>query len=953
MSSPPRGMVAFLFTDIEGSTRLWERDPEAMRRALERHNSILGAAIAAHRGVHFKTIGDAFQAAFPDVSSAVAAVVEAQRALAAEPWAETGPLRVRMAVHVGEAAPSAGERPDYLAPALNRLARLLAAGHGGQILLTNVARILAGEALPEGVSLRDLGRHRLRDLLEAEYVWQLVVPDLPDTFPPLKTLERHPTNLPSQPTELIGRDALLAELDPVLSDPSTRMLTLTGPGGVGKTRLAVQLAAEALDAFPDGAFFVNLSDVTEPAEVLPAVAAVLGVREGGGQSLNEAVFAFLAPKRLLLVLDNLEQIRPLGDMGREIAEILGAAGSLTILATSRAPLRIRFEREWPIDPLSAPDPANQLPAAVLAENPAVALFVERARAARPSFALTESNAAAVAGIVHFLDGLPLAMELAAARLRALSPQQLHDRLGKQLDLLFGSAHDRPDRHQTLRATILWSHDLLSPAQQAFYRRLGVFAGGFTLEAAEAVAASLGEPGLDALEGVEELLAESLLRADEAATGELRYRMLETIRAFAGERLAGCGEEEKTRAAHLAYFTGWAETTAKGIRDQARAASLELIEIDYPNVRAALAWSSESGGADAGLRLANAIWKFWHYRAHFSEGRAWLHRLLDATADEPTEERATAFEAAGVLAWTQGDLSAAQELLERALALAKQLGDETARGRCLNNLGNVLNLKGDLDGAAALFTESLELAREARDQYQEAIILNNLALIDMDRGNLDDARTMLEQSLALKQRLGMRAESSIVLGNLALIAWLRHDRQQAIALLEEGLAIERETGNPVGIADALGNLGQMLVETGELFRAVALHRESLTLRRDIDDWLSIPYSLEAIASAAIESNRVGDAVRLFAASDCLREATGAPMPATDLASYEEIIARAKAVLGEDAFAAHWREGYHLSREAAAEAALALCDLLDGGEEGHEMDGVASSPEHAALQSATPV
>ena len=586
----PRGTVAFLFTDIEGSTRLWERDATAMGQALERHNAILDAAITAHGGIHFKTIGDAFQAAFPDASSAIAAVVDAQRALHADPWARTGPIRVRMAMHVGEAAPRDGDRPDYLSPALNSLGRLLAAGHGGQSLLTNAARILAADTLPDGVALRDLGRHQLRDQLDPEQIWQLVIPGLADAFPPLKTLDRHPTNLPRQPTPLIGRDALLAELLPILTDSDTRLLTLTGPGGVGKTRLAVQLAADVSNAFPDGTFFVDLATVTDPAAVLPLVASALGVREGGGLSLKDATIALLAQKRLLLVLDNLEQIRPVDALGREITELLGAAPSLTILGTSRAPLQIRAEREWPLEPLAVPDPARLLPPPVLAENPAVALFLERARAAKPSFALTDANAAAVAEIVHLLDGLPLALELAAARLRALSANQLRDRLGKQIDLLFGGTRDRPDRHQTLRATIQWSHDLLSPQQQAFFRRLAVFSGGFSLDAAEAVIGELGEPSLETLDGVEDLLNESLVRAEETADGDLRYRMLETIRAYAIERLETSGEEPAARAAHLGYYTRWSEATATGLKDLDRPTSLDRFQTEFANIQAALEWS---------------------------------------------------------------------------------------------------------------------------------------------------------------------------------------------------------------------------------------------------------------------------------------------------------------------------------------------------------------------------
>lgn len=947
MPDLPRGTVAFLFTDIEGSTRLWERDAAAMQRALERHNAILGEAISASRGVHFKTIGDAFQAVFPTVSLAVTAAVAAQRELAAEAWPETGAIRVRMAIHVGDATPVSGDRPDYLAPALNRLARLLAAGHGGQTLLTNAARILSAESLPEGIALRDLGRHQLRDLLEAEHVWQLAIPGLPGTFPALKTLERHPTNLPPQPASLVGRDALLTKLTPVIGDTATRLLTLTGPGGVGKTRLAVHLAANALDEFPDGAYFVDLSGVASSEQALPAIAAVLGAREGGGLSQKEATIALLAPKRLLLVLDNLEQIRPAGVLGREIAELLGAAPTLTILATSRAPLRIRFEREWPLDPLPAPDPEKPLPAVVLAENPAVALFVERARAARPSFDLDDGNARVVAEIVHMLDGLPLALELAAARLRALSAVQLRDRLGSRLDLLFGGTHDRPERHQTLRATIDWSHNLLSPAQQAFFRRLSVFSGGFTLDATESIAAVTGASTIDVVDGIDELLAESLVRTEETAAGDLRYRMLETIRAFADERLNASGEADTVRAVHLEYFTTWSESTAAGLKDKQRATTLDLFEVEYPNLRAALTWTSGRDQPDAGLRLAKAIWKFWQYRAYFSEGRDWLHRLLDATRDEPTEERMVGFEAAGVLAWNQGDLASAQQLLQRALTIADARGDAAARGRCLNNLGNVLNLKGDLDGAADLFSQSLALARAAGEEHQVGIILNNLALIQMDRGELDDARGMLEESLRIKNRLGIRAEIAIVLGNLALIAWLNRDLPRAAALLEEGLAIEREIGNPVGIADALGNLGQILVETGALQRAIPLHRESLTLRRDIGDWLSIPYSLEAIGMAAVVEGRHAEAVPLFSASSCLRDETGAPIPQTDRMQYDAMLSSARRALGEEGFARRWQDGCLLRREEAIDAALALCDHLDGSGDGYTITEGAPALADAAL------
>jgi tetratricopeptide (TPR) repeat protein len=432
--------------------------------------------------------------------------------------------------------------------------------------------------------------------------------------------------------------------------------------------------------------------------------------------------------------------------------------------------------------------------------------------------------------------------------------------------------------------------------------------------------------LEALDDLTELLAESLIRTEETAQGETRYRMLETIRAYAGERLAESGESASVHAAHLDYFTRWADAVAPEVGGSERPAGLARFETEHANLQAALGWALEAGEAPAGLALAGRIWKFWQFRGYFGEGRSWLDRLLAATPDEPIEERTIGLEAAGVLAWNQGDLAAAETLLHRALALAVAQGDEPGRARLLNNLGNVRNLMGDLDGAASHFEESLALHRAMDDRRSEAIVLNNLALIAMDRDDLDASKALLEESLALKRQLGIRADSAIVLGNLALIAWLRRDLERSIALLEEGLAIERETDNPVGIADALGNLAQVLTEAGELDRALPLHRESLILRRDIRDWLSVPYSLEAIAATAVRTGLPGPAARVMAASAALREATGAPIPATDRAGYDDVLHRAREGLGEEAFAALWREGSLLGREEAVASALALCDAI---------------------------
>ena len=688
----PSGVVTFLFTDIEGSTRLWERDASVMHRAIERHNAILARAIHEHGGHHFKTIGDAFQAAFADPAAAVAAAVAAQRELAAEPWPETGPIRVRMAIHLGHAAPS--PNGDYLAPSLNRLARLMAAGHGGQILLTAAARAAVGERLPDGVGVISVGKHRLRDLLEADEVWQLVIPDLPASFPPLKSLEKHPTNLPPQPTPLIGRDAEVAALSDLLDDPGPHVVTLTGPGGVGKTRLAIAAATEALRAFDDGAFLVALSGIEDASLLLPEIAAVLGVREGGGLSLEESVLTYLGDKRLLLILDNLEQLEPFEAAAALVARLL----TMRVMATSRAPLRIRAEREWPVAPLPVPEidaleADGEAVIDVLLANPAVALFVDRARAARPAWCLTTANTADVAEIARRLDGLPLALELAAARIRVLTPAQIVKRLGDALDLLRGPGGDRPDRQQTLRGAIAWSRDLLSFENQVAFRRLAVFSGGFTLESAETVLAAAPDPWIDVLDAVQVLVEQSLLQAEESADGEARYRMLETIRAFALEGLAAAGEEDTLRRAHAAWCEAFARDADEHMLGEDGAVWLDRCEREHDNFRAANAWAIEHDPDDLGLRTPEAMWRFWELRGHYAEGRQWLERALAASPQGPQKLRGLVLDGLGNIAWRQGDFATATHAFEQSLAIWRERDSPYAISGVLSNLGSVYELQG--------------------------------------------------------------------------------------------------------------------------------------------------------------------------------------------------------------------------------------------------------------------
>jgi predicted ATPase/class 3 adenylate cyclase/Tfp pilus assembly protein PilF len=911
----PTGTVTFLFTDIEGSTRLWERDRAAMWRAIERHNAILGEAIRAHGGHHFKTVGDAFQAAFAEPMRAIAAAAAAQRALAAEPWPETGPLRVRMALHLAAAEPSPDG--DYHAPGLNRLARLLAAGYGGQVLLSSAVRDVAGRQLPEGVSLISLGRHRLRDLLDEEEIWQLVIPGLPATFPPLRTLQAHATNLPPHLPPLIGRDAEIAALADVLDDEGSRLITLTGPGGVGKTSLALAAARQALAEFDDGAFLVALAGLEDADLLLAEIANVLGVREGGGLSLEESVLAYLGGKRLLLVLDNLEQLRPFEAAAAVVARLL----TMRVLATSRAPLRIRAEREWPVSPLPPPEHEEE-DLAALAANPAVALFVARAQAARPAWELTAANAPQVAEIARRLDGLPLAIELAAARIRVLAPADILKRLGAALDLLAARGGDRPDRQQTLRATIAWSHDLLGAEQQAAFRRLGIFGGGFTLEAAETLLAAAPEPWVDALDAVTVLVEQNLLRVEEAPADEPRYAMLETVRAFARGELARASEERSLRAALLAWAESLLAEADRQMLTEASGAWLERLDREHDNLRGALDVAIADDPNDAGLRFSRLMWNLWELRGHFTEGRQWLERALAAAPDAPPRRRAGALDGLGKLSWLQGDLQTAAATLAESLAIWRTLSDRVAQAGALTNLGTVAELQGDYSRARELHEEALTLARESGEPARIASVLNNLALAVWNLGELERATALHEESAAIKRREGNRLGLAISLNNLAILMVDAGDDARAIAYLEETLAIDRELGNPSGIADSLGNLAAITAGAGELARAAALDAEALELRRDLGDRLSAAYSLESIAGTAARAGHAEAAARLFGADARLREELGAPVPESERGRYEESLAFARAGLDETSFDRAWVAGHALTLDEAIAEALHL-------------------------------
>jgi predicted ATPase/class 3 adenylate cyclase len=741
------GTLTFLFTDIEGSTRLWERDAAAMQVALDRHDEILRNSIEGHGGHVFKTVGDAFCAVFATAPDALEAALEAQSILLAHEWRTIDPLRVRMALHAGTANERGG---DYFGPSLNRVARLVSAAHGGQVLLSVAVYGLLGDRIPERVEFRDLGERRLKDLFRPERIFQLVAPDLPPTFPPLKTLDERLNNLPVQPTPLVGREREVTEVSNLLRDEGVRLLTLTGPGGTGKTRLALQVAAEILDEFEGGVFFVPLANVADPTLVAPTIAGALDVREAGERPSDETLQNHLRDRQVLLVLDNFEQVVEAAPL---VGELLAGCPDLKVLATSRSVLRVYGEREFPVPAMSLPDPRRLPPIDELADYEAIGLFVERARSVKVDFEITAQNAPAVAGICVRLDGLPLAIELAAARVKLLPPEKILQRLRRnRLKFLAGGARNLPERQQTLRGAIDWSYALLEEGERTLFARLAVFSGGCTLEAMEEICNIE-----DALEGAESLLDKSLIRREEPGRGEPRFAMLETIHEYARERLRERTDAEATHRRHAEYFLTLAEESEPLLGGPEQVAWFERLETENDNLRAAISWAIGHGEADLGLRLAQALRPFWYARGHYVEGRGWVARFLGDL---------------GELFVDAEDYARAEHLYEEVLVLSRQMDDAPTLVECLIELSHISLFQSDHQKAAVLGEEAVALSRDPGYEVSRARALNCLGWAALLQGNHKRAENWFERSLAL---YNVSANENIAAESLEGLACVAGDR----------------------------------------------------------------------------------------------------------------------------------------------------------------------------------
>ncbi len=882
LARPPA--TTFLFTDIEGSTRMWEQAPQAMAPALARHDAILREAVAGNRGSIVKTTGDGVHAAFDDSLDALRAALALQHALNAPGATGDIVFRVRCGLHVGH---DQRRDNDFYGTSVNRAARIMSAAHGGQVLASQALVDQVSARLPGEVSLRDLGVVRLRDLADPEHVYQVVAPDLRQDFPVLRSLEATPNNLPQQLTTFVGRAREIAEVNRLLS--SARLLTLVGIGGLGKSRLSLQVAADVLDDYPDGVWFVELAPVADPRVVPQLLASLLGVREVAGGSVLDALAAHVRTRALLVILDNCEHLtQACAELARALLE---AGPQVKILASSREHLNLRGEITYPLMPLALPDPQHKAAMEDFLQGEAVRLFVDRASAALPSFAVSERNAGAIATICRRLDGIPLALELAAARVRTLSVENIAERLRDRFRLLSGGDRTALPRQQTLRALIDWSFDLLSSSERVLFGRLAVFAGGFTLDAGEVIGAGSELAETDVLDVLAHLVEKSLVALEAAGA---RYKMLETVRQYAQEKLDASGEAEHARARHLAFYCTFADSARAELAGPAQGQWLEAIDRELENVLAAHRWCDAAPeGGERGLQLVTALKFYWINRGLFGLG---------------------------------------YELTLEALARPRSTSRDLARCRGLLLAGQLCLFIGRFDDAARLLRESLEIARENDTKPAVTAVLPPLAIAAIRQGELATARTYLTESLTLARELGNKRQLAAALNELGQLDRLEGRIDSATSLYQQVLPLARDLEDRESIAVALLNLAMVALTKRDLAPAQAMLREVHAIVGEVGSKTTGQTLLDVMAALAAMDGDAAGAARLTGAANALAEDTGLHRHPADEAFVVPPVERARSALAPESWRAEEALGRSLDFAQAMDAAASILASRAGAEAG---------------------
>ncbi len=953
MSNLPSGTVTFLFTDIEGSTKLAQEYPDAILTLLGRHHEILKQSIHAHNGYVFQIVGDSFAAAFHSASDALNAALDAQQKLYSETWTPAS-IKVRMGIHTGAAQLQleSNDNPYSGYATLASTQRIMSAGHGGQVLLSGATRELVRDTLPTNSQLLDLGEKRLKDLLRPEHIYQLNRSGLPSTFPPLKTLEVFLNNLPTQLTTFIGREKEIAEVKQELE--LHRLVTLTGSGGTGKTRLSLQVAADLLEKFDHGVWFVELAPLTDPDLIPQTILSTIGVQEQQGKTPLEVLLKeYLHEKQALIVLDNCEHL--IEASAQLVNSLLNAAPKLKVLASSREALGVKGEASYPVPSLSLPDVKHLPTIEGLSQYEAVRLFIDRALLIAPHFVVDKDNAPYIAQICYRLDGIPLAIELAAARIKMLSVEQISKRLDDRFRLLTGGARTALPRQQTLRALIDWSYDLLTENERLLLRRLSVFAGGWTLEAAEEVCVGQNDIlSYDVLDLLTQLVNKSLVVVMEnSQSGETRYRMLETIRQYAREKLLEAGGSEVIRDRHLAYFVKLTEQAKPELHRSDQAFWLNKLDDEMDNLRISLEWALSGDGED-GLRIITNTARFWFLRSASNELENWLGQLLQKY-DKSDRLRAKALAIQSQCVVNNGNLDEARLLAEQSLNLARTLRDNKAEASSLLNLGQVISAQGNIELGKELVQESLTLYQDLKDTIGQAnatgwLINNN----DMERSKalaMDTLRLYrelgdlnrvagylttlagqtiwegdfssyvagwLEEARMIYDQLGSKSGKSNTLNLFGRLAFWQGDYEQARIFLEESIALYEQTGSSLDESWSRINLAYAVLRQGNILQAKEIFRFSIQEFYKVNNTIGVVYTIEGLASLHVNQDQPERATWLFAWADAIREKIRDHRPPVEQTSIEKDLAVIHSKLDDTEF----ENAYNTGRTLTVEQAIAL-------------------------------
>lgn len=943
----PTGTVTFLFTDIEGSTKLAQHHPEPMPALLSRHHEILHQSIQAHNGYVFQIIGDAFCVAFHSASDALQSALEAQRSLHNEPWSPV-PIKVRMGIHTGTAQINDSKQySGYATLAMTQ--RIMSAGHGGQILLSGATRELVRDMLPVDSDFQDMGEKRLKDLLRPEHLYQFNISGLPSNFPPLNTLDIFLNNLPTQLTTFIGRENEIAEVKQELE--SHRLVTLTGSGGTGKTRLSLQVAADLLDHFDHGVWFVELAPLTDPDLIPQTILSAIGISEQANKTALEILKEYLHEKKVLIVLDNCEHL--IEASAKVTNTLLNAAPNLKVLTSSREALGVKGELSYPVPSLSLPDPKHLPVIKQLSQYEAVRLFIDRTLLVAPHFDVDKDNAPFITQICYRLDGIPLAIELAAARIKMMSVEQISARLDDRFRLLTGGARTALPRHQTLRALIDWSYDILSDNERLLLRRLSVFAGGWTLEAAEEVCSGNGIEVYEILDLLTQLVNKSLVVVIEhSRSGETRYRMLETIRQYAREKLLEAGGSEIIRQQHLSYYVKLVEQAEPELYRSNQVFWLNKLDDELDNLRIALEWALERN-VEAGLRIATIPWQFWQARGYLQELGDWLGQLLDLYETEDSlhvraliayckcindsarsriiaeqslqmartlsdkQSEALSLMYLGTVISVQGDLREGIPIVEQSLALFRELGDTLNQAYATGWLS--LN-NNDLEHTKALVIESLRLFRQSGHLWGIASSLRQLATLTIWGGDFSSPTQWLEEARTIFRQLGDQLREAQILELYGGLAFWMSDFQKACAHYEEAITLEKKVGSDLDSDWTHTHMAYAVLRQGDITQAKEKFKFCVQHFQNTENIGGLVFAMEGLASLNINQDQPERAAQLFAWADTMREKIGDHRPPVEQAAVERDLEVIHSQLNDSDFARLSTEGQRLTVEEAVALAL---------------------------------